>query len=283
MASGHCKSKNDRCTLLHGDEADDEKNQLRIERDSRQYSAKLPADCVLANFLGELANRSCLIYSRRMEDVVQTLKAQPCLVLGANTDADIVSSVDACCISVHSTAGFCLETANSCTLEFGCIYLDYSWPLDRFQRARGRLQAAHDAPSACGLDTDDLRRKQVSDMLNWKLEDTDDGFQDIRRIFGLITTDEAEAAPLLSKNGAVVAVTIVQPNIEEQKQVLKSILDEAAKANNHKIVQVGYAGSRELMIAIYAIDMAPWNIERAYRVSRDSCGAFKWLLPRKHV
>eukprot|EP00747_Dinoflagellata_sp_TGD_P017547 gnl/TRDRNA2_/TRDRNA2_125889_c0_seq2.p1 gnl/TRDRNA2_/TRDRNA2_125889_c0~~gnl/TRDRNA2_/TRDRNA2_125889_c0_seq2.p1 ORF type:complete len:548 (-),score=76.08 gnl/TRDRNA2_/TRDRNA2_125889_c0_seq2:95-1738(-) len=210
---------------------------------------KQTANFVLAELSSYVSDKCCFVLDGKSGATSRALCRTRELILAPNVDHEAVAALRASCLAVCCSSTFALEQAAASGARFGCVYLDYMWPLDYFERecnALKRIQLS---------DIDGERRAAIGEVLSVGMENLD-GLVDIARLLGA----DSEGDALLSPNGAVLAITVVsdkQSKFEKQKEKLEALLCEKGSCLGRTVDRIGSCKSRERPVRtlFYAIGL----------------------------
>eukprot|EP00928_Gymnodinium_smaydae_P015714 TRINITY_DN15817_c0_g6_i1.p1 TRINITY_DN15817_c0_g6~~TRINITY_DN15817_c0_g6_i1.p1 ORF type:complete len:601 (+),score=36.71 TRINITY_DN15817_c0_g6_i1:106-1908(+) len=193
--------------------------------------------------LGELSmqmeEKRCFVLDAKGAATVKALKRSPHLILAPNADEDAVASLQSCCRTVRCTSSATLDYAAVCEVRFGCVYLDYMWPLDHFEQMHVSLMRKTRQDQS--LQTQQERSDAINEVLTAELKSLD-GLEDVKRLFGL----QYNYKPSFSDKGAVLAVTLVQPT---QQELLEKVLEQESKMTNLSVEYVGRCTEKNRNVA----------------------------------
>ena len=193
--------------------------QFAIEDGSKEVSNQ-----VLSDLAGGLEEQRCFVLDGKNGATIRSLQRPRDRILSPNVDEDAAKALRARSLSVDAHTCAALLVALQAKAQFGCVYLDYMWPLNYFQstqREVGEHLSMHQEVAASCRDAGRLLACQ-----EYVEAPLTDGLRDLE----LLVLDPGHS--LLSQSGAVVAVTLVhsqKSSLQSQRALLEEVLIKGAE------------------------------------------------------
>ncbi|CAE7744031.1 unnamed protein product [Symbiodinium necroappetens] len=215
-----------------------------IEDASKQVS-----NWVLCDVSSDLEEQRCFVLDGAKGATITSLQRPRDKVLSPNVDADAVKALQAKSLSVYSSSFTALAVALQAKVAFGCVYLDYMWPLNYFESTQREVQKSL-------LKQPDVaaRSDRLAACHEYIAASLTDGIHDVE----LLVLDPGHS--LLSRSGAVLAVTMVhsqKSTLPAQRARLERVLVEGAKLHQVSLDFMGYTKPSSRPVATYFYG---WNL-----------------------
>ncbi|CAE8616161.1 unnamed protein product [Polarella glacialis] len=227
LVKGKCSSSN-KCSYLHSEVLMAKQNKPTFKF-SIADSFKAGCNKVIAQLSAGLPERRAFVLDGAAGHTAKALGRGRHEVLSPNADFSSARALSKSSMSAHCTASAALELAAQHRLKFGAVYLDYMWPLDFFEQRDGELKSAAQVLPGAGSRASAIRRTLSADLPQL------DGFRDIERVFG----HSAAGEPVLCPRGAVLAITLSRPGLDEQKERLHQLLEQEGRRLDMLVQAVG--------------------------------------------
>ena len=227
--------------------------QFAIEDSSKQVS-----NWVLHDVASDLEEQRCFVLDGAKGGTVNTLQRPREGVLSPNVDARATTALQATSLSMHASSFTTLVVALHARVHFGCVYLDYMWPLDYFestQREAHTCLSKQRGDTALRGGTSERLAEQLAACHEYATASLTDGIHDVE----LLVLDPGHS--LLSPSGAVLAVTMVHSqtsSLRAQRRRLERVLVEGAQLHQASLDFMGYTKPSNRPVATYFYG---WNLQ----------------------
>jgi len=212
--------------------------------------SKKVANMVLRELTLDLEEQRCFVLDGESGATIRELARPVEAVLSPNMDKDATKALKAKCLSTYSSSFTALAVAKQSQVQFGCVYLDYMWPLNYFQSTQKELKRDLSKQRDTGGTSE-----RVAACEEYARAPLTDGIDDVE----LLVSDEGRC--LLSPTGAVLAVTIVYSKLstlQMQSRWLERILLDGAKRHKASLDVLGYTKPTGRPVATY---FYAWNMK----------------------
>ena len=204
---------------------------------------------VLRELTLDLEEQRCFVLDGESGATIRELARPVEAVLSPNMDAAATKALKAKCLSTYSSSFTALAVAKQSQVHFGCVYLDYMWPLNYFQSTQKELKRDLSKQRDTGGTSE-----RVAACEEYASAPLTDGIDDVELLI-------SEGRCLLSPSGAVLAVTIVysrQSTLQMQSRRLERILLDGAKRHKASLDFLGYTKPTGRPVATY---FYAWNMK----------------------
>ena len=217
--------------------------QFAIQDTSKQVSNDL-----LYDVAADLEEQRCFVLDGAKGATIRSLRRPPDRILSPNVDASAAKALQGKSLSVHASSFTTLVVALQAKVHFGCVYLDYMWPLDYFESTQREVQSLLSKHRTADREQQEACRDYCDALLT-------DGLHDVE----LLVLNPGHS--LLSPTGAVLAVTMVhspKSKLAAQRARLEQVLIEGAELHQVSLNFMGYTKPGNRPVATYFYG---WNLQ----------------------